>query len=591
MQVTDSVPSLILGKTFLFGGAIFAVLTLILLICRSNYAKISLKAYLFCLISALLIIIKSFLTTNLKLLIVANNSHKLLPLMYKLTGVWGTNSGSLLLLNILVLLCGLIWIQDFSSKTGKIFITICFIITIITTNANPFERNNDIIPQGKGFNPLLQDIAIAIHPPILYLGNAIQIIIFALQFESKNKNLIIKINKLSWSLLTAGIGLGSWWAYRELGWGGIWFWDPVENLSLLPWLASTALLHLSAKNPNSISFKLASMSGAFSFIFGMMIIRSGLITSVHSFASDSKSTSVFISSGLAFIAMFYISLNDTNLNSNIKNKKNYKLIFINNLLLLISGIIIFISVLFPIISKYFYGKEVELNANFYVKTFTPICIVMLALMSFTYQRESKKWLLLLSTMISFFIWYFISFNQDVPLLSNITLLLSINTFFYSILTIRKNNFVQSLGHLSIALLFFALILHFNLSKSYTLHLKHKQSIFIDGNKVTLISIKNNHSTNFISRVTEIDIEHKNKNIKLYPEIRFFPIEKYYTVESDSKNVGIFDEFYVTSGSVNQGAVTCEIKLQSYIRLIWFSASLLFCTGIISYFQKRKNGSN
>jgi cytochrome c-type biogenesis protein CcmF len=238
---------------------------------------------------------------------VYQNSHSLKPLIYKISGTWGNHEGSMLmLLGILNLYnFAFAFLSKINDRQKIITLAsqaiISFGITaFIAFTSNPFLEIFPVPKEGLGLNPILQDIGLAMHPPMLYTGYIgfsliFSIAIAALLTEKVDKEFANKLKPwlmFSWSFLTLGIGLGSWWAYRELGWGGFWFWDPVENVSLMPWLCGTALVHsitMLAKNNN---FKIWSCFLAIlSFVFcllGIFLVRSGIITSVHSFANDPK---------------------------------------------------------------------------------------------------------------------------------------------------------------------------------------------------------------------------------------------------------------------------------------------------------------
>ena len=199
----------------------------------------------------------SFVNSDFSLNVVSKNSNSQLPIIYKFTGVWGNHEGSILLWLLVMTFFGFLFSKSIFASTNfkndvlKIHNTLCFlIVSFILFTSNPFEKTFPPPIEGSDLNPLLQDPGLAIHPPFLYLGYVGFSIIYSISVAAlsyKDKALFIKILRpwvfMSWIFLTCGIGLGSWWAYYELGWGGFWFWDPVENASLLPWLTASALLH------------------------------------------------------------------------------------------------------------------------------------------------------------------------------------------------------------------------------------------------------------------------------------------------------------------------------------------------------------
>ena len=219
---------------------------------KAKYFKFSIyTSFFFCLTY-------SFITSDFSLTVVTSNSNTQLPLIYKITGVWGNHEGSILLWLLVMTFFGFLFSiqkisnQNLKTKTLNIQNTLIFLISLfIILTSNPFQRNFPPEIEGADLNPLLQDPGLIIHPPLLYLGYVGFSIVYSISlavllFKIKNDD-FVKVLKpwvfASWTFLTLGIGLGSWWAYYELGWGGFWFWDPVENASLLPWLTASALLH------------------------------------------------------------------------------------------------------------------------------------------------------------------------------------------------------------------------------------------------------------------------------------------------------------------------------------------------------------
>ena len=238
-------------------------------------------------------LLHSFITSDFSVMNVYNNSHTHKPLIYKITGTWGNHEGSMLLLCLILAAYSLFFsaFNKLEEKRKNIIISVQSFINVgflafIYFTSNPFERVFPKPENGIGLNPILQDIGLAMHPPILYLGYigfslGLSYSVAALITGSANRSWAISLKKwtlVSWSFLTLGIGLGSWWAYRELGWGGFWFWDPVENSSLMPWLAATALLHSLLVMEKRESLKIWTvLLGVFTFalsLVGIFLVRS-----------------------------------------------------------------------------------------------------------------------------------------------------------------------------------------------------------------------------------------------------------------------------------------------------------------------------
>ena len=319
----------------------------------------------------------AYVVSDFSLLNVYQNSHSAKPLLYKITGVWGNHEGSMLLWVLVLVFFGFLISKfdkrlDLQYKTLTLsfqsLITFIFLLFILLTS-NPFIIILPVPINGEDLNPLLQDPGLAFHPPTLYIGYVGLSIVFSFtlarfykgNFDSTWAKLIKPWVLLSWSFLTLGISLGSWWAYYELGWGGFWFWDPVENASLMPWLCATALLHstLVLEKRNALkkwTILLAFLSFSFSLI-GTFLVRSGIITSVHAFATD-PTRGVFILIICAFFIFSSLILLTKKANS-IKEEKlvtpisKEGTIVFNNLLMIALLLTIFIGTIYPIFLEIF----------------------------------------------------------------------------------------------------------------------------------------------------------------------------------------------------------------------------------------------
>ena len=349
-------------------------------------------------------LVLSFVISDFSNETVFNNSHTAKPLFYKISGTWGNHEGSLLLwLLVLTLFIFLFLLRTKKqSKQYRILtllfqqiIIIGFFVFLLKTS-NPFNYIYPIPNEGLGLNPILQDPALAIHPPILYLGYVGTSIIFSAALSATVLNYISKkwashIKKwvlISWVFLTFGILLGSIWAYYELGWGGFWFWDPVENASLLPWFAITALMHsvmVLEKRDNLYSWVIILCLLTFILsVTGTFLVRSGILNSVHTFASDPARgiyilifLSLMILSSLLIFFKFY---KKENYSFNFKSKETF--ILINNWFMTFFLVTVFIGTLYPIFLDVLADVKISVGPPFYNIVIIPLVIPLLLLMVF-----------------------------------------------------------------------------------------------------------------------------------------------------------------------------------------------------------------
>ena len=347
----------------------------------------------------------SHIVSDFSVLNVFQNSHTTKPLLYRISGVWGNHEGSMLLW-ILVLSAINYWIYKLYNGTNSIFvskalqmqafITIGFLVFILSAS-NPFERMIPSHPNGLGFNPILQDPALAIHPPLLYFGYvgfsaAFSLSIAAMRLENDHKIPWHKYMKpfviAAWTFLTAGIAFGSVWAYYELGWGGWWFWDPVENAALMPWLLGTALLHslITVERKKSLQtwvLLLAILAFLLSVI-GTFLVRSGILTSVHTFALD-PARGVYILSFVTLLGGYSLGLYAFK-SKNFFNKDYFSFfskegsILVNNLLMVIVCASVFFGTTYPLFVEIFSNNRISIGEPYFNSTVIPIMIPAILVM-------------------------------------------------------------------------------------------------------------------------------------------------------------------------------------------------------------------
>ena len=349
-------------------------------------------------------LVTSFIRSDFSVALVANHSHSAKPLIYKISGTWGNHEGSLLLWILILVIYGAVLAMSGRTMPAFLKARILAVQGMITSGflafslftSNPFTRLANAPIDGKGLNPILQDPGLAIHPPMLYLGYVGLSIAFAFAVAGLIGGDVDRLwakwmrpwIMAAWCALTLGIALGSWWAYYELGWGGWWFWDPVENASLMPWLAATALLHSAIvveKRGQLKSWTVLLAILAFSLsLVGTFIVRSGLLTSVHSFASD-PARGVFIL-GILLVAvgiplLLYawrgpqlMSVADFNL------KSREGALIANNLLLVVATAIVLLGTFYPLGLEMITGARITVGPPYFDATFNPVMGILVVIM-------------------------------------------------------------------------------------------------------------------------------------------------------------------------------------------------------------------
>jgi len=367
-------------------------------------APASALAVLACIAFSFLALTFAYVNSDFSVLNVVQNSHSAKPLIYKISGVWGNHEGSMLLwVLILALFGGVVALSRNSipmrlqanTLAVQASITIAFLLFILTTS-NPFTR---VIPaplEGQDLNPLLQDPGLAIHPPLLYIGYVGFSISFAFacaalidgRIDAVWARIVRPWTLGAWAFLTLGIAMGSYWAYYELGWGGWWFWDPVENASLMPWLAGTALMHSTVVMEKRDALKvwtilLAILTFSLSLL-GTFLVRSGVLTSVHSFAVDPERGTfilgiliLFIGGSLALFAWRAPMLKQGGLFAPVSREGA---LVLNNLFLASACATVFIGTLYPLALEVLTGEKISVGAPFFNFTFLPLIVPLLLLL-------------------------------------------------------------------------------------------------------------------------------------------------------------------------------------------------------------------
>ena len=566
-------------------------------------------------------LIISFVLSDFSNETVFNNSHTTKPLFYKIAGTWGNHEGSLLLWLLVLTLFILIFFLKTKNQPLKyklltlIFqqiIIIGFFLFLIQTS-NPFNFIFPTPEEGMGLNPILQDPALAIHPPILYLGYVGSSIIFSSALAATYLKLVSKvwashIKKwiiASWVFLTLGILLGSIWAYYELGWGGFWFWDPVENVSLMPWLALTTLLHciivLEKKQVLTSWVIILSISTFTLSMCGTFLVRSGILNSVHTFANDPERglfilvflfSLIFIS---LFIFFFFHKSSPNNSNSFFWLSKETSII-INNWFMMYFLSVVLIGTIYPIFLEVLSSQKISVGPPFYHKLIIPFLIPFLMAMAIGPKLKwiksniVDKFYLVLFFAISIVLSFLIVKKFSTNLLINTILVSSALYLFFITLRdffIRKySNISQNIAHFGFSLLILSILLNNLFSSEIITNLKVGETFTSSKTKIVFKSINQKQEKNYKSIIANFSIENINEKIEdLSPELRIYNQPNIVTSEADIKTTLLSDKFIVINIVQNQDYFNVRYQVKPFMLWIWISVIVISFGGLLSFFKK------
>ncbi len=447
-------------------------------------------------------LVSAFLVSDFSLITVYQNSHTLKPIFYKISGTWGNHEGSLLLWVIILTLFSFLFLI-YNKKHPKNYRLYTLIIQnflilgflfFILFNSNPFSFVSPPPYEGLGLNPILQDPALAIHPPLLYVGFVGSSIYFSAAIASmitnySDKSFARSIKSwvlISWSFQTLGILVGSIWAYYELGWGGFWFWDPVENASLLPWFAMTALLHsLLVLERRNVLYFWSIILCLLTFVLsvtGTFLVRSGILNSVHTFANDpTRGIYILVFLSLMILASVYILFSkykpaSTEINSNSKET----FVLVNNWFMMFYLITVLLGTLYPIFTDAISNNKISVGPPFYNSVIIPVVVIFLFFMAI---GPNAKWvknkfidlkiyslIILAAVLLNFIIFFFF---KSYSIISNLIVISSLFLILSSILDLFKKesfNFPRVISHLSFGflILFIGLNHNFSIEKDFNL---------------------------------------------------------------------------------------------------------------------------
>ena len=576
---------------------------------------------LFLVVISFLGLVFSFIYSDFSNETVFNNSHTTKPLFYKISGTWGNHEGSLLLwLVVLTLFIFLFLIKskDLLKKYRVLtvlyqqIIIIGFFIFLIKSS-NPFNYIFPIPEEGLGLNPILQDPALAIHPPVLYLGYVGSSIIFSSALSATTLNYISKTWAthiknwvlISWIFLTLGILLGSIWAYYELGWGGFWFWDPVENVSLMPWLALTTLLHcilVLEKRNNLSSWAIILSIATFTLsMCGTFLVRSGILNSVHTFANDPERglyilTFLFILIFLSLLIFFIFHKSDSRNSSSFFLLSKETSILINNWFMMYFLSVVLIGTVYPIFLDVISSQKISVGPPFYHKLIAPFLIPFLIFMAIGPQLKwiksglEEKLHLVVLFIISLLISFLIVKNLDVNFLINTILIGS--AFYLFFITIRDfflkgfKNIQQNIAHFGFSLLILSILFNNIFSSELITNLKVGESFKSDRFEIIFNDLKKFEEKNYTSFKGNFSIRENEIEDELEPELRVYNQPNIITSEADIKTTFFTDKFITMNTVQNEEYFNIRYQVKPFMLWIWISVLLISLGGLVSLFKKK-----
>jgi cytochrome c-type biogenesis protein CcmF len=587
----------------------------------------------------------SFIISDFTVLNVAANSHSAKPMLYKISGTWGSHEGSLLLWVLILTLFGA-GVAVFGASIPEAlkartlavqaWISTGFLSFMLLTS-NPFDRVFPPPPDGNDLNPLLQDVGLALHPPFLYLGYVGFSIVFSFavaallegRVDAAWARWVRPWTLAAWMCLTAGIVLGSWWAYYELGWGGWWFWDPVENVSFMPWLLGTALLHSAIVTEKRDTFKswtilLAILTFSLSLL-GTFVVRSGLLTSVHAFAVDPERglyilflLALSIGGSLALYAWRAPAMEPGGVFKPISREAG---LLVNNLLLGVATGTVLFGTLYPLFVEAIAGEKISVGEPFFNATFVPLMLPLVLIMAvgpfLSWKRADLPGVwqrLRFVAALSIGITLVVAYLQDGgPLLAHISILLAFWLLFATIrewamrIRLFEVPFLESLrrarnlprsahgmtlAHAGLAIAMFGFIGSSAWKTEEVVFAAPGAKIEVAGFDVTFSGVNRVRGPNYFADRGRLEVWKNGDPVTvLYPERRYYPVADSSTTESAIRST-IAGDLYASlaqpaSETAEQaGSWTLRILYEPLVNFIWFGSALLILGGAVSMSDRR-----
>jgi cytochrome c-type biogenesis protein CcmF len=582
----------------------------------------------------------AYVESDFSVVNVVQNSHSAKPLLYKISGVWGNHEGSLLLWTLILSVFGAaLAIFGGNLPAGlraralaiQAFIGVGFLLFMLLTS-NPFLRVTPAPLDGQGLNPILQDPGLAFHPPMLYLGYvgfsmAFSFAIAALiegRVDPAWARWVRPWTLAAWCFLTAGIALGSWWAYYELGWGGWWFWDPVENASFMPWLAGTALLHSAIVVEKRDALKvwtilLAILTFSLSLL-GTFIVRSGVLNSVHSFAAD-PARGVFvlgflvvvIGGSLALYALRAPALKPGGLFQPVSREGS---LVLNNLLLAVACAAVLLGTLYPLFLDAVDGSKISVGPPYFNAVFLPLMTPLLVALGagplMAWKRadlpgvlQRLKFVFVVAVIAALAGWWLIGFGSPMPMLgiglaawlaggALVELAERIRLFrarFADTLSraagLPRASWGMTVSHLGVAILTLGITVSGHWAEERQQPMKPGQTVTVGPHDYTLVRVFQAPGPNYMATRAEFRVtRNRDEVVTLYPETRRFTTPPMDTTEAGIRS-GFWADLYTVVGEPDgQGGFATRIYFKPLVSWIWLGCLVMVGGGLLSLSDRR-----
>ncbi|MCY3884245.1 MAG: heme lyase CcmF/NrfE family subunit [Gammaproteobacteria bacterium] len=573
---------------------------------------------------AFLLLILCFLQDDFSVLYVANNSNTELPWYYKVSGTWGAHEGSFLLWTLVTAS----WTLAVALRSKNLpldlhgyvlgtmgILNVAFLLFLLASS-NPFERLVPNVPfQGADLNPILQDPGQVIHPPMLYIGYIGFAVAFSFgvaalctgKLDSAWARWTRSWVNMAWGFLTIGIALGSWWAYYELGWGGWWFWDPVENASFMPWLSGIALIHSLAATEKRGAFKnwtilLALLTFSMCLV-GAFLVRSGVLTSVHAFAVDPQRGLFLLGILVAVVggALYLYFVRASTIQSRIQywGMSREILILINNALLVVAVITIMLGTLYPLGYEWFTdGEKLSVGGPYFNRIFLPLMIVLaffLALAPISQWKNTPMLLIkrssillagsaVVALVLPWILWKSLNFGVTCAIALALWI---VTTHFKALWRQRKSLTLGYLGmvvaHVGFAIAISGVAVTSAFSHEQAARMQPGESLVLNENTFELVDVGQTQAPNYTADRAHFRI---NGNRNMFPERRNYPLRQTITTEA-AITPGLFRDLYISLGNpIENGSWGVRVQEKPLVRWIWLGAFVMALAAMVACLDKR-----